>query len=230
MNTLHKLRKAQISLGQNQLLLQLLHNELTARELLRAIEDCRLPIQDTRSCVILIQAFSSLHEEEDSLDTHQSLFSLKEQIENFLGNQHILSAQMPLSSLLLVMNLSPDEHELSVISPFLERQLSGPAFPSPVRLTAAIGKSADSLLDISASYQSARTIMGWHIYPEFGHVLDSRMLSFQQPPVLMPDGRIWDAVLKNDSDAICQEFSRYFSLLLNGTTPRRPICTACATT
>lgn len=218
MSTLRKLRKAQVSIRQHNLVPQLLHNELTANELHKAIEDYNLPIHDIKSCVVLIQAFESLHGDEDSLMIHQNLLSLQEQIESELKG-HLLISQLPLSSFLLVINLSPDETALYTLKHFFTQWLSDYSSGSFVQFVAAIGKSVDSLLDISVSYQSARHIINWHIYPEFGRVLDSEMFLSNQPPILMPGEGIWDAILKNDFSAIRNEFLQYFTQLLNDSTP-----------
>lgn len=218
-STLRKLRKAQVSLQQRDLLSQLLGNEISETQLNQVLASCALPIQNQPSCAVFIQAFSPLLEETDSAALDQSLSPLKQALTNELSGLPVLMADLPPSGLLLAMNCPfADARGLS-LHDLLKQLLEQYAPSCSFHVFAAIGKEVSSLLEISSSSQTARQVMSWHIYPEAGRILDTSLLSIPQPDILMPDEGIWDAVLKNNAQEIRQCFTSWLSQLLASPMP-----------
>lgn len=219
LSTLKKLRSAQVSLQQRDLLSQLLGNEISKVQLEQILYSCALSIKNQPSCAVFIQAFSPLLEEADSASLSQSLSPLKQVLANELSGLPVMMADLPPSGLLLAANCPfADANGLSLYD-LLKRLLDQYASSCSFYIFAAIGKEVPSLLEISASCQTARQIMSWHIYPQAGRVLDTSLLAIPQPDILMPDEGIWDAVLKNNVQEIQRNFTSWFSRLLASPMP-----------
>ncbi|MEY8357260.1 response regulator [Lachnospiraceae bacterium 54-53] len=214
LSTLRKLRRAQISLRKHNLIPQLLRGELTAAELGQVIHDYALPVKDTNSCAVLIQAFYSHHNGEESTELSQCLVPLKESLEEELSCGAALIAEYPPAGLLLLLNLpfsSPDGRTLKAL---LKEHIGKAETDRTVQIAAAIGKPVSSLCSIHASFQDARQVITWHIYPETGSVLESTLLNTEQPPVIMPGDEILESILKDNQEDIRKYFSDYLDRLL----------------
>nr|WP_288829302.1 response regulator [uncultured Clostridium sp.] len=220
LSTLKKLRKAQISLRKQNLIPQLLRGELSSPELNKVIEEYDLPIRDKESCAVLIQAFSTYQYTEETIELGaNTLAPLMEVLDNELSGLPALISDYPPAGLVLIVNLPFQSDQWNSLDKMLNYHINRINIDGLVRVTAAIGKPAPSLRSISASFQDARQIITWHIYPETGSVLDSSVLDTGQPAVIMPGDDLFEAVLKDDRDDIQIHFKHYLDKL---TTPDLP--------
>ncbi len=214
LSTLKKLRTAQISLRKHNLVPQLLRGELSVPQLHSVLEEYSLPVKDRESCVVLIQVFNSRQDTEEHIELNQSLVLLKELLNDELNGCPVLIAEHPPAGLLLIVNLPfivPGRESLThLLSDYLNDQI----FFDTVHAAAAIGEPVPSLTDIAASYQSARQMITWHIYPDAGPVIDISMTENLQPPVIMPGNEILDAVLRDDPEDIRLQFCKYLDKLV----------------
>lgn len=218
-STLRKLRKAQISLRKHNLIPQLLRGELTASELLQVINDYALPVKNTKSCAVLIQAFLSHHYAEENTELSQCLVPLKESLEEELSGSAALITEYPPAGFPLLLNLPFSSPGSKTLKELLEEHIKKAEADSMVSIAAAIGKPVSSLCGIHASFQDARQIITWHIYPETGSVLESTFLNTEQPPVIMPGKEIFEGILKDNPEDIRKCFCHYSDKLLSTGTP-----------
>lgn len=219
LSTLKKLRTAQISLRKHNLAPQLLRNELTGEEVGKVIQEYALPIRDSTSCAVLISVFSKRQDTAEQAQLSQYLLPLKKSLEQKLNRFPVLIAEHPPAGLLLIINIPFSSNPHDSLRGILSGHLQRLPLSDTVKITAAIGKTVPSLLDISSSYQSARQIITWHIYERAGAVLDSSVLDTPQPPVVMPGDEILEAVLRDDPDSISNNFSLYLEKLLSVPAP-----------
>lgn len=219
LSTLRKLRKAQISLRKHNLIPQLLRGELSAPELRKVILDYSLPIKDMESCAVLIQAYSAHQNAEESIELNQVLIPLRITLEKEFEGKPVLVAEYPPAGLLLLMNLPFSSSDGSSFKDLLTRHIRNAEKSGLVQIAAAIGKPVSSLSGIHASFQDARQVISWHIYPKTGPVLDSTDLTTEQPPVIMPGDEILNAILKDNPDEIKEHFNNYLNKLLSDFTP-----------
>lgn len=226
LSTLHKLRTAQISIRKFNLIPQLLRGELTRPELDKVIKDYSLPIRDTESCTVLIQAFSSTSNAEDKADSNLALAPLKESLEQSFKDFNVLVSEYPPAGLLLIVNLPFASPDGSTLKEILAGHLKS-AGSQTVLMAAAIGRPVPSLLSIPASFKDARQVITWHIYPEAGPVLEASVLNGEQPPIIMPGNEMLEAVLKNKPEEIRNQFHAYFDRLLTTAPPPSYIYSMC---
>lgn len=226
LSTLHKLRTAQISIRKFNLIPQLLRGELTRPELDKVIKDYSLPIRDTESCTVLIQAFSSTSNAEDKADSNLALAPLKESLEQSFKDSNVLVSEYPPAGLLLIVNLPFASPDGSTLKEILAEHLKS-AGSQTVLMAAAIGRPVPSLLSIPASFKDARQVITWHIYPEAGPVLEASVLNGEQPPIIMPGNEMLEAVLKNKPEEIQNQFHTYFDRLLTTAPPPSYIYSMC---
>ncbi len=219
LSTLKKLRTAQVSLRKHNLIPQLLRNELSASELSDVISEYSLPVRNTASCAVLIQAFPSRQEIDETSERSQLLIPLKEALEQATAGLPVLISEQPSAGLLLIVNLPFHSDHDKNLADLLTGQLAAFSSKDDAVLTAAIGKEVPSLREISASWQNARQVMTYHIYPEAGQILDSSIIEEEEPPVILPDGQLLDDILKDQVDAVCLHFSEYLDRLLYIPTP-----------
>lgn len=215
LSTLKKLRKAQISLRKHNLIPQLLRGDLSAAELNQVINDYALPIKDTESCAVLIQAFSSHQNTDENLELSQYLLPLKESLEDALCGSAGLIAEYPPAGLLLLLNQPFSSFEGISLKELLADHIKKANGDGSVQIAAAIGETVSSLCGIHISFQNARQIITWHIYPETGSVLDPSVLNTEQPPVIMPGDEILEAILKDNQEDVCSWFCHYLDNLLS---------------
>lgn len=215
LSTLKKLRTAQISLGKQNLISQLLRGDLSEEELNQVVNDYALPVKDTKSCAVLIQAFSAYQHMEEHAELSQYLLPLKKSLEEELSGSAALIAEYPPAGLLLLFNLPFSSEEEKPLEKFLAEQIEKVDANKAVHINAAIGKPVSTLLNIPASFQNARQIITWHIYPDTGSVIDSRVIHSEQPPVIMPGDEILEAILKDNPEDICSRFCHYLDSLLS---------------
>lgn len=221
LSTLKKLRTAQVSLRKHDLLPQLLRNELSAAELADVISEYSLPVKNTASCAVLIQAFTPLSDTEESNERSRLLAPLKEALERETAGMAVLISEQPSSGLLLIINLpfhSERYHNLKeMLSSLIDTNPPGP--PRTAKIAAAVGAEAETLLDISLSWQSARQVMTWHIYSDTCQVIEPSVMTADEPPLILPDGQLFDDILKDDTEGIRNHFSDYLEKLLYIPTP-----------
>ncbi len=215
LSTLKKLRKAQISLRKHNLIPQLLRGDLSAAELHQVIKDYALPIKDTESCAVLIQAFSSHQSTDENLELSQYLLPLKESLEEALNGSAGLIAEYPPAGFLLLLNLPFSSFEDKPLKELLADHIKNANGNGAVQIAAAIGETVSSLCSIQISFQSAKQIITWHIYPDTGSVLDPSVLNTGQPPVILPGDEILEAILKNNPEDILSRFCHYLNDLLS---------------
>ena len=214
LSTLKKLRTAQVSLRKHNLIPQLLRNELTAAELCDVIAEYSLPVKNTASCAVLVQAFTSQQEVEESSERSRLLIPLKEALEQETAGMSVLISEQPPAGLLLIFNLPFHSERYKDLEDLLSSQIKAFSSKEASWLIAAIGKEVPSLQDISVSWQNARQVMTYHIYSEAGQILDSSIIEEEEPPVILPDGQLLDDILKDDVEAIALHFSEYLNRLL----------------
>lgn len=214
LSTLRKLRKAQVSLRKQNLIPQLLRGELSAPELNKVIEEYDLPIRDKESCAVLIQAFSTYPYAEETAELANTLVPLLETLEEEINGLPALISDYPPAGLVLIVNLPFQSDKRDALHKMLEYHIKKINNDGLVCITAAIGKPVSSLCTISASFQEARQIITWHIYPETGPVIDSSVLDTGQPAVIMPGDDLLEAVLKDDRDGIQIRLKLYLDKLM----------------
>ena len=219
LSTLRKLRKAQISLRKHNLIPQLLRGELSAPELKKVIEDYSIPIRDTNSCAVLIQAYSSYQYAEENVELVQTLVPLRESLEEELSGFPVLIADYPPAGLLMILNLPFHSKKEAGLREMLEYHIKATSYEKMLHIAAAIGSPVSSLCSIHTSFLEARQIITWHIYPETGPVLDTVVTHTTQPPVIMPGDEILEAILKDNREEIENRFRLYFEKLLTPTSP-----------
>lgn len=221
LSTLKKLRTAQVSLRKHDLVPQLLRNELSAPELAGVISEYSLPVKNTASCAVLIQAFVSLSDTEESNERSRFLAPLKESLERETAGMAVLISEQAPAGLLLIFNLPFQSGRYQSLKELISCQIEEnmPHESCAVKIIAAIGEEVSTLQDISLSWQSARQVMTWHIYAETGQVIESSVTKVDEPPVILPDGQLFDDILKDDTEAIRCHFPEYLKKLLYIPTP-----------
>ncbi len=219
LSTLRKLRKAQVSLRKQNLIPQLLRGELSAQELNKVFEEYDLPIRDKESCAVLIQAFSTYPYAEENAELVNTLVPLVETLEEDISGLPALISDYAPAGLVMIVNLPFQSDQWDSLHKMLEYHIKKINNDGLVCITAAIGKPVSSLCAISASFQEARQIITWHIYPETGPVIDSSVLDTGQPAVIMPGDDLLDAVLKDDRDGIQIRLKLYLDKLMTPVLP-----------
>lgn len=219
LSTLHKLRRAQISLRKHNLIPQLLLGELTASQLDQVISDYGLPVRDRESCAVLIQAFFSHQNGEETGEAGHCLVPLREVLEEELSGCPALITEYPPAGLILLLNLPFSAPGGRTLKEFLAEHMKNTEDHAPVQIRAAIGKPVPSLCGIHTSFQDAKQAITWHIYPETGSVLESAVLGSEQPSVVTPGDGILEGILKDNREEIRNSFCSYLDRLLTPTLP-----------
>lgn len=219
LSTLKQLRHAQVSLRKNNLVPELLRNELSVSELTTAIEEYSLPVKNTRSLAVLIQAFTARQDTEEEEELNRRLLPIFMDLEQQLTGFPALTAQIPPASFIIVLNLPAGSKDFEVVRELLSEHVNHTGNYGNFRLIAAVGKEVSSLMDISESYQTARQIMTYHIYTELGNFIDSSVLEVLEPPVIMPGDEFLDDILKADTESLKLHLDQYFSKLLDSPMP-----------
>lgn len=124
LSTLHKLRKAEVSLHRQNLIPQLLRGELAEEELGSISSKYGLLIRNTQSCVVLIQTFRTRFDPDENVELNQSLVALKKILENELADSPVLISEYPPDGLILVVNLPFHHHTQESLSKLLNRCLA----------------------------------------------------------------------------------------------------------
>lgn len=219
LSTLKKLRTAVVSLRKHDLVPQLLRNELSAAELTDVISEYSLPVKNTASCAVLIQAFTSLSDTEESNERSRFLAPLAETLERETAGMAVLISEQAPAGLLLIFNLPFHSERYPSLKDLLSSQIEAVEPSDTVKITAAVGEEVSSLQEISLSWQSARQVMTWHIYTGANQVIEPSVMKNEEPSVILPDGQLFDDILKDDVDAVRLHFSEYLNKLLYIPTP-----------
>lgn len=217
LSTLKDLRETTIFIRKNQLIPELLRGELRADELQEILKEYSIPLHNAPCTISFIQIFHP-RQETDEEEMAQSLEELRLELEHRLENHSGIVTQTTDASLLLLVNL-PSEESPQLFYRFLESYIQDMRQQSGVHLFASIGKTAEDLLHLSLSYQTALQALSFHIYPELGSVIDSRILDSPPPPNTVPSSQILDTILQQDKEALLKELSNYMDKLLYIQTP-----------
>lgn len=219
LSTLKQLRHAQVSLRKNNLVPELLRNELSVSELMAALDEYSLPVKNTRSCAILIQAFTARQDTEEEEELNRRLLPLFMELEHRLTGFPALTAQIPPASFIIVFNLPSRPEDFTSLKELLSEYVNHAGNYGCFRLIAAVGKEVSSLTEISASYQIARQVMTYHIYPSLGNLIDASVLNGPEPPMIMPGEEFLDDILRADTESLKLHLDQYFQTLLDSPMP-----------
>lgn len=219
LSTLKQLRHAQVSLRKNNLVPELLRNELSVPELAAALYEYSLPVKNTRSCAVLIQAFTARQDTEEEEELSRRLLPLFTDLEQHLTGFPALTAQLPPASFIIVFNLPDKSEDFTALKELLSEYANNTGSYGNFRLIAAAGSVVPSLTEISESYQIARQVMTYHIYPSLGNLIDASVLDGLEPPMIMPGEEFLDDILRADTESLKLHLDRYFQKLLDHPMP-----------